>query len=520
IHKTQARDGKDHVIAESQAEVVIAIGAGRRGYSFAIETDGRLTQSPISWIADRKGWDLSPHLGKSIDQLYRPIQVQCLFCHVNRVEPVPDSGNRYSQPISKVESIGCERCHGPGALHVQRWATSASTGDADETIVNPRRLEPKLREAVCQQCHLQGVCRIAQLGKEPFDFRPGLPLQDFIAIYVWPRAVTDHLRFSSQVEQMQSSRCFVGSKEELGCISCHDPHELPEPKKRADHFRSRCLTCHEVTSCGLPMPERRTVADSCIDCHMPRLNLSNMAHMTGTDHRILRRRDHHEPEPPPSGTSDDILVSFYSDPATDANPGSKRNMALALMDLASNPLSHSRRQQMAHKALPFLNEALNSNPEDPDAWQAKGYALWMTQRPEEALAVFEAALKLAPERWLTLQYAGSVAAQLGFFDVAVDYWQRAAKANPLSARSHAELGRLWMSRKLWTQAEEECAAALRLDAFHLGARKTQVECHFRQGKHEAAGQEFKTLLALHPQMEQELRSWFKELGKADTSQGP
>ena len=47
-----------------------------------------------------------------------------------------------------------------------------------------------------------------------------------------------------QVEQMHLSRCFQASAGELGCASCHDPHELPAVDERTTYYRKRCLDCH------------------------------------------------------------------------------------------------------------------------------------------------------------------------------------------------------------------------------------------------------------------------------------
>src|SRR3712207_8836821 len=45
----------------------------------------------------------------------------------------------------------------------------------------------------------------------------------------------------------------------LGCISCHDPHRLPDLEERVPYFRERCLNCHsEGRGCNLAEPDRKS----------------------------------------------------------------------------------------------------------------------------------------------------------------------------------------------------------------------------------------------------------------------
>src|SRR5262249_57855384 len=99
----------------------------------------------------------------------------------------------------------------------------------DETIVNPARLPARLRDAVCEQCHLQGESRILRRGREAFDYRPGLPLHLFWSVFIRPPELVEGLKFVGHVEQMRSSKCWSKSGGELACVSWHDPHRLPEP---------------------------------------------------------------------------------------------------------------------------------------------------------------------------------------------------------------------------------------------------------------------------------------------------
>ena len=147
------------------------------------------------------------------------------------------------------------------------------SGDRDLTIVNPRHLDPVLRGNVCEQCHSVGDRRVNRLGRDALDYRPGLPLSDFFVNYIY--ASDQGKKLVGQVEQMKASRCFRASEGRLGCISCHDPHELPEPDEKIAYFRERCLACHQDHGCKLPEPVRlaRNREDSCA-C-MPHASVSD-----------------------------------------------------------------------------------------------------------------------------------------------------------------------------------------------------------------------------------------------------
>ncbi len=141
-----------------------------------------------------------------------------------------DTLNQFVPDPVRLASIGCERCHGPGALHVAANQPGAAATGGDRTIVNPRRLSPQLREGVCEQCHLQGETRIVRAGKALADYRPGLPLEDFVTVFVPPPDRANSRKAVSHVQQMHLSRCFRASEGQMGCISCHDPHVLPSAR--------------------------------------------------------------------------------------------------------------------------------------------------------------------------------------------------------------------------------------------------------------------------------------------------
>ncbi len=285
FHKETQRDEGGRVLAEVEAEITYALGSGTRGISYLLERDGRLFQSPIAWYSQKRKWDLAPGYERQNIHFDRVIEPECLFCHANRVRPFELTVNRYEKPIFEGHAIGCERCHGPGALHVQGQELVEGR---DLTIVNPRHLEPALREAVCEQCHLQGDYRI--------DSRPRAVrlsaracLESFIAIL--DRTGKGGNKAVGHVEQMHASQCYLVSGAALGCISCHGPHAIPAPAEKAAYYKQKCLTCHEQKPCSLPDRERlaRNPDDSCVLCHMPTSSNSDVVHNATTDHRISRR---------------------------------------------------------------------------------------------------------------------------------------------------------------------------------------------------------------------------------------
>jgi hypothetical protein len=295
FHRSAPLPGEAGAYAEKavEAEVRFVIGSGTRGYSFVVEKADGLYQSPIAWYEEAKRWDLAPGYRVRNQNFDRRITTGCLFCHVNRLDPIEGK-----PPVIHGLSIGCERCHGPGELHgrspraVPEGNTDGNTGKGkDLTIVNPAHLEPPtLREAVCEQCHYQGTERINMPGRTESDFRPGLPLDMFLTVFSSRFDPSQRGQAVGQVEEMRMSRCFRESSGKLGCVSCHDPHRLPDPSEKVAYYRGRCLECHEDPSCRLPQAVRleRSPADDCVSCHMPRYPSRNIAHTSQTNHTIPR----------------------------------------------------------------------------------------------------------------------------------------------------------------------------------------------------------------------------------------
>jgi hypothetical protein len=155
LDREVARDSGGRIVAETAAPVDYVIGSGAHAYSYLLNRDGVLTQSPVSWYRQKKALDLSPGFGPGPELFERPIAPGCLFCHANHAEAKPDAMNKYRGAIFTGHAIGCERCHEPGELHVaDRAALKPVSEGGDLTIVNPSSLPPGLRDDV--SCNTTG----------------------------------------------------------------------------------------------------------------------------------------------------------------------------------------------------------------------------------------------------------------------------------------------------------------------------------------------------------------------------
>ncbi|HLJ98133.1 MAG TPA: tetratricopeptide repeat protein [Gemmataceae bacterium] len=506
FHREFCQNSQGLPVPLQSVEVHYAIGSGARGRSYLINRDGYVFQSLLSWYTQPGAWDLTPGF-QVPEQFERPAEPSCLFCHANQVEPITNTINRYRQPLFRGYAIGCERCHGPGELHVQ--AQQAGNAAAN-TIVNPGRLSPALRDAVCQQCHLQGESRILRRGRQQFDYRPGLPLNLFWSVFVRSSDLADSESAGSHTEQVYVSRCFQQSQGRLGCISCHDPHVLPESDHRAEHYRRRCLTCHEKQGCTQVVSLRSATvpADNCVQCHMARTG-SRIVHRAVTDHRIRRKPDADgRPQDSPRRLfpGEIPLVLFPGDKRGPEDDGIAHDLGLALAELAKTypPLS-------AHVnpiALPRLEAAVRTAPDDVPAWEAYGLVLWQMDRKSDALGAFEAALALSPEREITLTYLGVLTAALARREEAIAYWQRAIAVNPWCSAYHFRLAGLLAARPNWPQALAESEAASALNPAAPEMRRLLITCLLRTGQEVRARRELDMLLSIRPREREQLREWF------------
>jgi tetratricopeptide (TPR) repeat protein len=504
VQRQIGRDAEGQVVYQQDTAIDYVLGSGTRGHSYLREQDGYVFQLPISWFAQKQIWDKSPGFGTEL-RPGRPVLGTCLFCHANRVRPRDNYANRYEQPVFEGCTIGCERCHGPAAVHVQD--PGRKVNGVDYTIVNPAHLpDPALRAAVCEQCHLGGSGRVLRRGRGLYDFRPGLLLEPFWSVFVPAASPDGHREAIGHVEQMYLSKCYLRSQEKpeeglrkLGCTSCHDPHQRVAAEERVAHYRRRCLQCHpKQGECRKPEETRRLTSkeDSCIDCHMPRYTTSDIAHTASVDHRIPRLPGSAKADPERSKRREFQFVPLHPEHYAADDKDLERDLGLALVQIfAQGKVTPNRCRQ---DVLGLLDAAVDNDPDDLEAAEGRAMALSFLRGSADALEAYEAILAKAPEREVSLARAALLAQLQKRFEPALDYWRRAVARNPHEASYRANLTRLLIHQKHWQEARSHCQCWLDLDPSDNEARALWVSCLLHAGEKAAAQTEFDKIKRLRP----------------------
>jgi hypothetical protein len=522
IHREWCQDAAGKVVAEQQEEVAYAVGSGTQARSYFVRRDGFLFESPITWYARKSAWHLSPSYEVKPFHFQRRIEPRCLYCHAQETHPIRDTVNHYAEPPFGQLAIGCERCHGPGERHVAARRQGPPEGDVDDTIVNPARLEPALREAVCEQCHLQGEEIVPRRGRLQTDYRPGLPLQEYVSIFVRFPGAEDEKRIVNHVEQMHRSACFTKSGGEFGCTSCHDPHRAPSADEKAAFYQRRCRNCHggaeapagqrrvSAPDCSLSPKERNTpeARGNCLVCHMPRNPSSVAGHLAVTDHRLLRRTDQVRPRGPVPNPAALPLVPFHPSRSEGGDEELSRDLAVAVIPLADQAWSAGGRpvaDYLTGRALPLLDRAVLRAPDDVAALEARGFALFVQGRPDDALKALESALALAPDREQSLAWAVEVAVGRDRLDRAEAYARRLTEKYPHFALHQEQLAYVRVQKKAWPQALEAARSAVRLDPFRPEARGLLIEALLETGDRAQAQAEMDVLGVIDPSYQEKLR---------------
>jgi predicted CXXCH cytochrome family protein len=428
---------------QGRRQLLYYIGSGRRGRSYLFATDGFLFESPVNWYTNRQVWDMAPAYGEASHiPMTLPAFTSCLHCHFTGVRPpTPGTENRYPLPPFISAGVSCEACHGPGIAHVNGGA-----------IVNPAKLDPVRRDAVCMQCHLEGKAAVEKAGEHIYDFRPGQQLSDFIRYFVFADRQGSGLGAVGQFEALAQSACKRKSGDAMTCTSCHDPHSEPSAAERVAYYRQKCLSCHS----GKFETKHHREQPDCTACHMPSSLSADVAHTEVTDHRIQRRPQISSqllqdaapatlpqlvPFPPPQKEHEDLR---------DDDP---RELALAWESL----VDHGMVDHSATAALEVdkkLRAALTQSPNDASLLSALGYYAQKKGNFEQAREFYEKALAIDPTLIDAAANLGAIEVNHGSVREGLRLWEQAFQRAPGQSEIGINIARVLCEKKKFDSARD------------------------------------------------------------------
>ena len=296
--------GKD-TIYKRQETVNYIVGSGQHTNSHIQSVNGYLNQMPMTFYTQKQQWDLPPGFEDGHNSRFmRKIGLECMSCHNNYPDFVLGSENKFT---SVPEGINCERCHGPGSIHVAQRQTGTKIDTSkyiDYSIVNPAKLSIDAQFDICQRCHLQGNT-ILKEGKSFYDFKPGMKLSDFMTVFLPKyKHADDEFIMASHADRLKQSACFIKSlqksksnaqtqlkpyKDAMTCVTCHNPH-VSVRETNPNVFNDACNSCHNTSGKSKLLCNKKgiTKISNCVSCHMPKSGSIDIPHVTVHDHYIRK----------------------------------------------------------------------------------------------------------------------------------------------------------------------------------------------------------------------------------------
>ncbi len=512
----------------------LVVGSGTAARTYLTKQDSTYYELPLTWYTQAEGgagrWDFSPGYREANGRFDRAVPARCMACHNGFSEPVPFVEGAYA---TLAHGIGCERCHGPGALHVEaRLADPEPADSVDYTIVNPAHLSLDLRLDVCQQCHLNGTVSILREGEEPFGYVASQPLAAHVAHFDLETTRPGTISVISHADRLKKSPCFTESPD-LDCTTCHNPHEGFRDKGPA-YFNTTCLECHAPAPLQAQMPTAALRAQhesgaNCFACHMPKVEAEDAPHSSFTDHyiRVVRAEDRVTGQVTEAAGEVD-LTSYFPRDASGAEGDVYEGMAyviygrqhgdakaldkgIAVLERALPNAPHlseghyllgfARMQRgQVRQAIPALQEAVRLKPGVPERLNALAQAYEATGGPPaEIERLYREALAVQPALADVRVNYGRFLETQGRTEAAVQAYRTALGHDPWLAAAHYNLGTalLRLGRDP-DEAARHLEEAVRLQPDYVDALVNLGIVRASGGDTEAAGALFRRAVAAGP----------------------
>ncbi len=510
---------KKDTIHQRIEEVNYIIGSGQHTNSHLQNTNGYIHQMPMTFYTQKQKWDLPPGFeGGTNTRFSRKIGLECMSCHNAYPDFVMGSENKFN---SVPEGINCERCHGPGSIHVAQRSAGSKVDTSkyiDYSIVNPAKLSIDLQFDICQRCHLQGNA-ILKNDKSFYDFKPGKHLSDYMSIFLPKyKNADEEFIMASHADRLKQSACFIKSiertsgqnklrpyKDALTCITCHNPHvSVRETNKNL--FNETCINCHGANKpnpfCSDPKVAKTKMSSfgnnpllNCVSCHMPSSGSMDIPHVTVHDHYIRKPITKLEKE------KIKTFVGLFS--INEKNPSAltkarayinqydKFEQKKEYLDSARHYLSDKNKteveanfyallqlyfiEQNFSKLLSYVNllgetyllekKLTHSSYENTDAWAAYriGESYYFTNQLPKAIKWFEHAIKLAPYHLDFRNKMGAAYAKANNLENAILQYQFILNENPKKVSAYTNLAYIRLLQGNATEAEKLLKKGIALD---------------------------------------------------------
>jgi tetratricopeptide (TPR) repeat protein len=444
-----------------------------------------------------------------------------MSCHNGYPNFVLGSENKYN---SIPTGIDCERCHGPGSIHVAERQSGKIVDTSkyiDYSIVNPAKLSIDRQFDLCQRCHLQGNA-VLKNSKSFYDFKPGQKLSDFISVFLpkYKNADEDFI-MASHADRLKQSACFIKSyekvqnknslkpyKEALTCITCHNPH-VSVKETNENVFNDACNNCHTANSkSDLLCSEKNVVLArnakqghaptkflNCVSCHMPSSGSTDIPHVSVHDHYIRKPISKKEKDKiktfvglysinekdPSSLTKAQAYINQYE--KFDQNVSFLDSAASLLKDKKAEELFTNIRaliqlnfiKQNFQKIISYVTQIgeqrclytlfVKKSFDNLDAWTCYRIAEshYYTNDLTGSIQWFKQAVNLAPFNLEFRNKLGSTLAALNNFKDAKEQFNFVIKENPKHVSALTNLGYVKLSEGMQAEAIKLYQIALKID---------------------------------------------------------